>query len=46
MRYIVHRGSGTIVAADECVIVDTDLDVEEDETEILGLADSEGVPVA
>lgn len=41
MRYLVHRGTGTILGADDdLVIVDLDDSVEQDESDILELADS------
>lgn len=43
MLLVVHRGSGTILDASECVLVDTDLT---DEGDILDLADAEGTRIA
>jgi len=41
MRYLVHRGTGTILGADDdLVIVDLDDSVEQDEEDILELADN------
>jgi len=38
MRMILHPGTGTIIDADECVIIDTDLDTDEVEQRIEELA--------
>lgn len=44
MKYIVHLGTGTVVAADDCVVVDVTLD-DLDEEAIVELASMCGDPV-
>jgi len=35
MKLVVHPGTGTIIDADECVFLDTDIDLTEEEHELL-----------
>lgn len=39
MKLVVHPGTGTIIDADECYVLDTDTDLTEDERNVL--ADNE-----
>lgn len=39
MKIVVHPGTGTVIDADECYLLDTETDLTEDE--VLQLADNE-----